>query len=70
MSDLAPAPSAYNQRDQQELRNEVTRRDDLYHKKDRHIECRRGTGIILTDTATGTRYLLTVASGAVALTSL
>ena len=65
-----PAPKEYDRRDQQELRNELGRRDDNYHKKDAHIECRRGTGVILTDTATGTRYLLTVASGAVALTAL
>lgn len=70
MSKIAAALTAYNQKAQQELINEIERRDDNYHKKEGHLECRRSTGVILTDTATGTRYLLQVTSGAVALTAL
>jgi hypothetical protein len=67
---LQPAPATYSQRAQQELQNELDRRDDQTHKREAHIECRRGTGVILSDTVTGTRYLLQITSGAVALTAL
>lgn len=70
MANLTPAPAAYNQRDQQEFRNEMNRRDDKYHKNDRHVEVGKDRGVIWTDTVTGTRYRVTVASGAFVLTAL
>lgn len=68
---LPPAPGAYSQRDQQELRNELERRDEQNHKRDGHLEVRSGAYIILTDTdGTGARYSITVASGVLTLTAL
>ena len=71
MSENLPvAPAQYSQRSEQEFRNRLEQRDDNTHKRDRHLEGVRGTGIILTDTATGGRYLIEVTSGALALTAL
>lgn len=67
---LAPAPAAYSQRDQQELRNELDRRDDMNVKKDRDHEYRAGTAFIMTDTDDGARYRVTIESGALVLTAL
>lgn len=59
---LPPAGVAYTQRNEQEFRNELERRDDLNHKKDRHLEMRPGTYLIISS-PDGTRYSVTVANG-------
>lgn len=46
------------------------KRDTSDHKRDTDIELGRGHRLILTDTVTGARFALTVASGAVVLTAL
>lgn len=52
---LRPAPGAYQQVDQQDLRNELARQDELNHKKDRHLTLRKGTWLKIYDSA-GVEY--------------
>lgn len=70
MTALSAAPAKYDPREEQENRNELGRRDDNYHKKNAHIEVGKDQGVIFKDTVTGTRYLVRVTSGALALTAL
>ena len=67
---LKRAPSGYDQRDQQDLREALDERDELALKKDRHVELRNGVAIRLFDTVTGGQVELTVASGALVVTPL
>lgn len=67
---LRDAPAAYDQRDQQELRNEIERLFNVMQRKDQHLRIRQGTYIIVTD-ANGQDYSLTVnTSGVLVVTSL
>lgn len=68
---LGPAPGAYDQRAEQELRAEMDRRDLLTHKKGRHLDLGgKDYYPILYDTVTGDRYKLTVVSGTLTITAL
>jgi len=63
-------PPAYDQPNEVAWRQAVRDADDANHKRDTDIELGRGRRLILTDTVTGTRYALTVASGALSLTAI
>lgn len=65
MSALAPAPSGYDQRDQQDLRNELRLRDLKTVKIDQAID-----RLYFKDAVTGETGLLTVQSGVVTWTAL
>lgn len=60
---LNPAPSQYSAFDQQTMRRTLDERDIEAHKKGRDIEIGKNCRAIFTDTVTGTRYALTIASG-------
>lgn len=63
-------PTDYDQPNEVAWRQAVRDADEDNHKRDTDIEVGRGHRLILTDTATGRRYALTVASGTLALTAL
>lgn len=67
---LSAAQKAYDAENENRTRQTIELADGQNHKRGHDIEAGRGAGLILTDTVTGTRYRLTVASGSVALTSL
>ena len=67
---LNPAPQQYSAFDQQTMRRTLDERDLENHKKQRDIEIGKNCRAIFTDTVTGTRYAMTVVSGAVTLTAL
>lgn len=67
---LNPAPQQYSAFDQQTMRRTLDERDLEAHKKGRDIEIGKSCRAIFTDTVTGTRYAMTVASGVVTLTAL
>lgn len=67
---LQPAPNEYSRQEQQQLRNELDRRDLNNHKKDKHLEIRPGMHIQMTD-ANGQAYSITVSTaGALVVTAL
>lgn len=70
MPKLAPAPAQYARDEEQQLRNELERRDDMNLKKDQHIAPQKGVAIRLYDTVTGEQVEVTVASGALVVTPL
>lgn len=63
-------PTAYDQSNEVAWRQAVRDADDENHKRDTDIEVGRGHRLVLTDTVTGTRYALTLASGMVVLTAV
>lgn len=64
------APKQYDRENEALFRSKVAQGDDATHKRGRDIEVGKGCRLIFVDTATGTRYAVTVASGALTLTSL
>lgn len=67
---FANAPAQYSQRSEQQFRDDVARELARRHTTLQDVEIGRDVRAIFTDTATGTRYALTVASGALTLTAL
>jgi hypothetical protein len=71
MSRLQKAPGAYSQMSEQELRNELERRDAEAHKKGRHLDLGGPDFYIIHTSANGTRYSVTVSdAGALVVTAL
>lgn len=64
---LPNAPAQYSQKDQAELRKALADADRRYAKQDGEANMAR---LVLTDTVTGARYNVTVASGALTLVAL
>lgn len=58
---LARAPGQYIAREQQEMRSEIEREDDLNYKKRQNIDMDPATGLIMTS-PDGTRYKMTVSN--------
>lgn len=66
-----PQPPAKYERDNEaRFRSQAAQDDARNHKRQADIEVGKGCRVVLVDTVTGTRYALTVASGALALTAL
>lgn len=64
------APKQYERENEALFRSKVAQEDDATHKRGRDIEVGKGCRVIFVDTVTGTRYAVTVTSGALALTAL
>lgn len=64
------APQQYDRQNEALFRAQVAQEDGASHKRGRDIEVGKGCRIIFVDTVTGTRYAVTVASGALTLTAL
>ena len=60
----------YSQQDEQRFRQAVSQADDQNRKTGRDLELAVTERLIMTDTVTGTRYAITVESGALVLTAL
>lgn len=70
MSLRLPQPGrAYDAENEARTRRSLEEADDANQKRGSDYEVSRGR-LILTDTVTGTRYNLTIASGVVTLTAL
>jgi hypothetical protein len=67
---LGTPPQQYDLNDQAQMRAAIEQADGQSHKKTGNIEVGAKKSVILTDTVTGHRYALTVASGALTLTAL
>lgn len=67
---LPKPPSVYSQANEAQTRDVISQADEDNHKKLRDIEIGQGCRAIFFDTVTGTRYAMSVASGAVVLTAL
>lgn len=67
---LPPAPGAYSQANEQQLRNELDQREASLLRNDRTVALRPGVAIQMYDTVTGERVELTVASGVLVVTAL
>ena len=67
MLNLPASPAQYNKEDQTSLRRALTDADAQNVKKDEEWNARR---LVLTDTVTGARYNVTVASGVLTLVAL
>lgn len=67
---LAAAPAKYDLADQARLRATIERADDANFKRGQDVELQPGQRLILPDTVTGDRYLITVASGVLTATAL
>jgi hypothetical protein len=65
----APTPD-YDPQNEAQTRATLETEDAGNHKKGKHIEVGAGSYLILTDTVTGARMSLTLASGALTLTAL
>ena len=66
-----PTPQdKYDPLNEAQMRAILEREDAGNHKKGRAIEVGANVPVILTDTVTGSRYSLTVASGSLVLTAL
>lgn len=68
-----PPSLEYNISDQAQFRHEAARLDAENLKRQRDIEIGDRSGVsrlIVTDTVTGTRYKITVVSGALTLTAV
>ncbi len=71
MAKLGAALAAYSQRADQELRNEVERRDLSYHKKGQHIDLGGSDKYIILTSPNGSRWSVTVSNaGALVVTAL
>ena len=64
---LPTAPDKYDKVNEQSMRNKLAQEDDRNVKQNTEWNAVR---LVLTDTVTGTRYNVTVASGAIALVAL
>ena len=64
---LGNAPNAYDQKDQQRLRADITALERRLAKLDAEARMQR---LCLQDTVTGTWYQVTVASGAISLVAI
>jgi hypothetical protein len=64
---LPLAPEKYDPVNESNMRAALEQADRLNHKKGQETQLVR---LVLADTVTGTRYLVTVASGALTLTAL
>lgn len=62
-------PRDYSQRVMTDTARALEKADRQNHKRDREVEIGNGD-LILTDTATGTRYAVRVTSGTLGITSL
>ncbi len=62
---LPPATATYDQANETSARNAIKAADDQNVKKGQELNPVR---FVLTDTVTGLRYLVTIASGALTLT--
>lgn len=67
---LPTTPATYDRENEARAREAIVNEDAMNHKKMQDIEVGKNCRVIFVDTVTGTRYALTVASGAVALTAL
>lgn len=67
---LPRATPAYDATDQERMRVDVTDADRENRKRGQDVEIAGSERLILKDTVTGTRYSLTIASGAVALVAV
>lgn len=67
---LSRPPAKYDVQDQSNLRDALSRADDQNRKKSQDIEIGANCRAIFTDTVTGARIAMTVASGVVALTEI
>ena len=67
---LPNPPSVYSPGNEAQTRAQLETEDRKNHKKFTDIEIGKGCRAIFTDTVTGTRYAMTIASGAVTLTAL
>lgn len=65
---LPSPPPKYDLQDQSRTRGEIERLDGQNHKKTNDIEVGSKKRVIFTDTVTGHRYALTIASGALTVT--
>jgi hypothetical protein len=59
---LAGAPDAYSKADQQAMRATLTAEDKLNHKRGQDLELAAGR-LIMTDTATGDRRVISLTGG-------
>lgn len=66
---LQQPPLAYNRMTEVQRNRSIEQADAENHKRNRDVEIGQGR-LILTDTVTGDRYSLTVASGSVTLVAL
>lgn len=64
---LPKPPKAYDAHNEAQMRQTVERELDRALKRDEEIQPAR---LVMADTVTGTRYLVTIASGAWTLTAL
>jgi hypothetical protein len=67
---LPNSPEKYERANEAQARDVISQADEENHKKQRNIEVGQGCRVIFFDTVTGTRYAMSVASGAVVLTAL
>lgn len=67
---LPPPGEKYDANNEAQMRAILEREDARNHKKGEAIEVGANVPLILTDTATGTRYSLTVVSGVLTLAAL
>lgn len=67
---LPNSPFQYDRGNEAQARDVIVQADAENHKKQRDIEIGKGCRAIFFDTVTGTRYAMSIASGAVVLTAL
>jgi predicted phosphoribosyltransferase len=67
---LPNPPQQYSQQDQSQTRAEIERRDRENYKRTQDVEFTSAQRVIMTDTDTGQRGVLSVASGVVTWTAL
>lgn len=67
---LPRAPLVYDQRNEQQTRDELQRNDTQILRRDKDADLPSNVRLVLTDTVTGTRYSVTIVSGVLTLTAL
>lgn len=67
---LPNPPEKYDRTNEAQTRDTLATVDAENHKKFRDLEVGQNCRVIFVDTVTGTRYAMSIASGAVALTAL